>query len=178
MDLSALYAVSQNLADVLNLSYGACEDDFGDSDTTFYTNIWAQAAAQGMTALVASGDSGAAGCEGQPRPTGTIRSVNGLGSSPYATCVGGTQYLDTANPVGVLERLNDPVTKKSAKGPIPEGAWNESGGGASLAATGGGPQRSLRAAALAGRGGNPAGNRPRRPGHLRGGSAATRPTSS
>ena len=138
VDLSALYAVNNNVADVLNLSYGACENDFADSDTTFYTNIWAQAAAQGMTSFVSSGDSGAAGCEGQSATTGTVRSVNGLGSSPYATCVGGTQYLDTSTPSAYWSSTNDPVTKKSAKGAIPEGAWNESGVGSGLAATGGG----------------------------------------
>ncbi len=138
VDLSALYAVSHDIADVLNLSYGACESDFGDSDTTFYTNIWAQAAAQGMTPLVASGDSGAAGCEGLGATTGTVASVNGLGSSPYATCVGGTGYLDSANPSAYWSGVNDPATKKSVKGPIPEGAWNESGAGNGLAASGGG----------------------------------------
>ncbi len=138
VDLSVLYAVSNNLADVVTLSYGACEDQFGDSDTTYYTNIWAQAAAQGITSFVASGDSGAAGCEDLTATTGSIASVNGLGSSPYATCVGGTQFLDTSNSSAYWSSANDPVTKKSARGPIPEGAWNESVAGSSLSATGGG----------------------------------------
>ena len=138
VDLSALYIVSHNLADVVTYSYGACESDFADSDTTFYTNIWAQAAAQGMTALVASGDSGVAGCDAMDATSGTVASVNGLGSSPYATCVGGTQFLDFSNPSAYWSATNDPVTKKSAKGPIPETAWNESETGSSLAATGGG----------------------------------------
>jgi hypothetical protein len=138
VDLSALYVVSHDLADVMTLSYGACEADFGDTDTVFYTNIWAQAAAQGITAFVASGDSGAAGCEGLNAPSGTILSVNGLGSSPYATCVGGTQFLDTSNPSAYWSTANDPVTKKSVKGTIPEGTWNESGAASGLAASGGG----------------------------------------
>jgi pseudomonalisin len=140
VDLSVLYAVSNNLADIVTLSYGACENDFGPSDTTFYTNVWAQAAAQGMTVFVASGDTGADTCaaENQNATTGTIRSVNGLGSSPYATCVGGTQFLDTADPSAYWSPTNDPVTKKSVKSPIPETAWNESGAGTGLAATGGG----------------------------------------
>ncbi|HQQ79732.1 MAG TPA: S53 family peptidase, partial [Thermoanaerobaculia bacterium] len=137
VDLSALYAVNNNVADVLNLSYGACESDFVDSDTVFYTNIWAQAAAQGITSFVASGDSGADTCA-QGGTSGSIRSVNGLGSSPYATCVGGTQFLDTASPSSYWSSVNDPVTKKSVRGPIPEGAWNESSAGSVLAATGGG----------------------------------------
>jgi pseudomonalisin len=138
VDLSALYIVSNNLADVMSLSYGACENDFADADTIYYTNIWAQAAAQGITAFVSSGDSGAAGCDGADATTGTILSVNGLGSSPYATCVGGTQFLDTSNPSAYWSSVNDPTTKKSVKGPIPEGVWNETGTGKGLAASGGG----------------------------------------
>jgi pseudomonalisin len=127
VDLSALYAVSKDLADVVSLSYGGCELEFGDSDTAFYTNIWAQAAAQGISVLVASGDSGPAGCD----PAGAnalSASVNGLGSSPYATCVGGTQFLDTSNPSAYWNATNDPVTQKSVKGYIPETTWNELSG--------------------------------------------------
>ncbi len=138
VDMSLLYTVSHDLADVVTLSYGACESDFGDVDTTFYTNVWAQAAAQGITCFVSSGDTGAAGCEDLSATSGTIRSVNGLGSSPYATCVGGTQFLDTATPSAYWNSVNDPFTKKSAKGPIPETTWNESSIGSTLAATGGG----------------------------------------
>jgi pseudomonalisin len=138
VDLSALYIVSHDLADVMTLSYGACENSFADSDTVFYTNIWAQAAAQGITAFVASGDTGVDGCADLNATTGTMRSVNGLGSSPYATCVGGTQFLDTANPSAYWSSTNDAVTKKSAKGPIPETAWNETASGGQLNASGGG----------------------------------------
>ena len=123
---------------MLSLSYGSCELDFFDVDTSFYTNVWAQAAAQGISVLVASGDTGVAGtgCS-----TTTLASVNGLGSSPYATCVGGTQFLDTSSPSSYWNSTNDPTTKKSVKGYIPETTWNESGavpGGSGLLATGGG----------------------------------------
>jgi pseudomonalisin len=131
VDLSALYAVSNNLADVLSLSYGACELDFEAADTAFYTNVWAQAAAQGISVLVASGDSGAAGCD----PTGPhalSASVNGLCSSPYATCVGGTQFLDLSSPSTFWNATNDPTTKKSVRGYIPETTWSGSGGGKSI----------------------------------------------
>jgi hypothetical protein len=138
VDLSALYIVSNNLADVMTLSYGACENSFADSDTVFYTNIWAQAAAQGITAFVSSGDTGVDGCADLNATSGTMQSVNGLGSSPYATCVGGTQFLDTENPSLYWSSTNDPVTKRSAKGPIPEAAWNETASGGSLSASGGG----------------------------------------
>jgi hypothetical protein len=138
VDLSALYIVSHNLADVMTLSYGACEDSFADSDTVFDSNIWAQAAAQGISAFVSSGDTGVDGCASPSASTGTMQSVNGLGSSPYATCVGGTQFLDTANPTAYWSTTNDPTTKKSVKGTIPEAAWNETATNRSLTATGGG----------------------------------------
>ncbi|HEX2798674.1 MAG TPA: S53 family peptidase, partial [Thermoanaerobaculia bacterium] len=141
IDLSVAYAVSNNLADVLSLSYGSCEGDFADTDTAFYTNVWAQAAAQGISVLVASGDSGVAGCQASTDATGTRVGVNGLGSSPYATCVGGTQFLDASSPSSYWNSTNDATTKKSVKGYIPETTWNESGavsGGSTLLATGGG----------------------------------------
>ena len=64
-----------------------------------------------MSVFVASGDSGAAGCSGLGASSGTVASVNGLGSSPYATSVGGTQFLD--NSFASWSQTNDPVTKKS-----------------------------------------------------------------
>ena len=128
VDLSALYAVSHDLADVLSLSYGGCEVEFADVDTAFYTNVWAQAAAQGISVFVASGDSGVAGCQSLRAPA----SVNGLCSSPYATCVGGTQFNDAGSPSTYWDTTNDPTTKRSAKGYIPETTWNGSGGGKSI----------------------------------------------
>ncbi|MEO8585260.1 MAG: DUF4126 family protein [Acidobacteriota bacterium] len=126
VDLSALYAVSNNLADVLSLSYGGCEYEFADVDTALYTNVWAQAAAQGISVLVASGDSGVAGCF---RAT-TVASVNGLCSSPYATCVGGTQFTDSSSTY--WNTTNDATTKKSVRGYVPETTWSGSGGGKSI----------------------------------------------
>ena len=129
VDLSALYAVSNNLADVLSMSYGACELDFADVDTALYTNVWAQAAAQGISIVVASGDSGALGCD-PTGPNASSASVNGLCSSPYATCVGGTQFTDNSSTY--WNATNDATTKKSVKGYVPETTWSGSGGGKSI----------------------------------------------
>ncbi len=130
VDASALYAVSNNLADILSLSYGYCEAFLTDADIEFYANMWAQAAVQGITVLVSSGDSGVAGCKGLGAGGASIASVNGLGSSPYATTVGGTQFLDSPSSA-YWNSTNDAVTKKSAKEMIPEATWNESSSGAS-----------------------------------------------
>ena len=85
IDLSAQYAVSNNVADIISLSYGQCEKNLGKAGRDFFNNLWKQAAAQGMTVVVSSGDSGAAGCDSPSAGTGTVAAVNGLCSSPYST---------------------------------------------------------------------------------------------
>ena len=135
--LSAQYAVSNNIAPVLSLSYGLCEADLGQAENSFLNSLWQQAAAQGITVLVAAGDSGAAGCDGgsESRATGG-RAVNGICSTPYDTCVGGTEFNEGANSSQYWSSSNS-STYASALGNIPEMAWNESATGG-LWATGGG----------------------------------------
>ena len=141
VDLSIQYAVQQNLAGILSLSYGTCERRLTPQEVTFFTNLWAQAAAQGITVLVASGDSGPAECESGNASSGSVASVNGLGSSPYVTSVGGTRLDDTGNPSAYWSDTNDPDTKRSLIAPPPEVVWNDSAavpGGRNLWASGGG----------------------------------------
>lgn len=141
IDLSAQYAVSNNVADIVTLSYGLCEADLGTSATNFYNGLWQQAAAQGMSVFVSSGDSGAADCDASDAATATRgRAVNGLCTSPSATCVGGTQFDDTANPSQYWSATNA-ANLGSALSYIPEKVWNESGsvsGGSALWSSGGG----------------------------------------
>ncbi len=63
VDLSAQYIVTHNLAPILSLSFGSCEAVMGASENQYWNSLWQQAAAQGMSVFVASGDSGAAGCD-------------------------------------------------------------------------------------------------------------------
>ncbi len=63
IDLSALYIIDNNIAAVLSESYGACESGLGVTGNKFYNALWEQAAAQGITVLVSSGDNGSAGCD-------------------------------------------------------------------------------------------------------------------
>jgi subtilase family serine protease len=138
IDLSALYAVDHDVGDVISVSFGICETDpyFPADNQTFYANTWAQAAAQGTAVLVASGDSGAAGCDSPDATAGTQLGVNGLCTPPTATCAGGSQYDDAASPSTWWSDSNDATTKRSALSYIPETTWNESG--TNLHATGGG----------------------------------------
>lgn len=139
--LSAQYAVSNNVADVISLSYGQCESSLGTSALNFFNNLWSQAAAQGITVVVSSGDSGAAGCDAASASSSTQgRAVNGLCTSPYSTCVGGTQFADTSNPALYWATSNTTSNHSSALSYIPEVVWNESGvnGGSGLWSSGGG----------------------------------------
>jgi pseudomonalisin len=141
VDLSAQYIVNNNLASVMSTSFGACESSMGSAELAFYNSLWAQAAAQGITSMVSSGDSGAAGCSSPSSSRGSGKAVSGLCSTPNNVCVGGTQYADTSNPSAYWAATNDATTKASALSYIPEIAWNESGsvsGGSGLWATGGG----------------------------------------
>jgi pseudomonalisin len=148
IDLSSLYVVDHDAADVVSVSFGQCERDFDAGNLAFYANLWAQAAAQGISVVVASGDSGAAGCDDASASSGTVLGVNGLSTPPYATCVGGSQ-LDDAGGSTFWDTANDPTTKRSALAYIPEVVWNESGlaGGQKLYATGGGLSGSFARAA-------------------------------
>lgn len=138
ISLSAQYAVNHNVAPIVSLSYGLCEGALGSGGNAFWNSTWQQAAAQGMSVFVSSGDNGAAGCDSPSETTATQgRSVNGLCSSPYSTCVGGTQFNDTYNPGEYWSSTNG-SGQSSALSYIPELAWNESSWSGGLWAGGGG----------------------------------------
>ena len=139
VDLAAQYIVNHALAPVVSVSYGSCERDMGAAELAFYNELWEQAASQGMSVFVASGDAGAAGCSEGADAIGSEAGVNGLCSSPYATCVGGTEFNEESGS-GQYWSSQNAAGYESAQGYIPEEVWNESGsnGGAGLWASGGG----------------------------------------
>ena len=129
-DLSAGYAVNNNLAPILSASYGICEAEFTTSLAQFYSSLWQQAAAQGITVLVATGDSGPA-CEDNPRATAPSPArrgfvLSGTAATQYNVAVGGTDFNDFNNSAEYWNPRNDPSTQASAKGYIPETTWNDS----------------------------------------------------
>jgi hypothetical protein len=141
VSLSAQYIVARNLAPVMSISFGSCEAALGTSGNQFWNNLFQQAAAQGITVLVSSGDSGAAGCDAAGASRGThARGINALCSSPNSVCVGGTQFNDTAAPPLYWSATTNSANGASALSYIPEVVWNESGtaGGSGLWSTGGG----------------------------------------
>ncbi|WP_347986809.1 Ig-like domain repeat protein [Methylomonas sp. AM2-LC] len=139
---SASYAVNSNVGDIISLSYGACEQYMAQAETNAWSNLWQQAQSQGQTVLVSSGDSGAAGCDASNSSTAVSSTgVNGLCSSQFSTCVGGTEFKDTSNPSSYWLTSNRSGSTANALSYIPESVWNESAsvsGGSGLYASGGG----------------------------------------
>jgi len=128
-DLAAQYIIDNNLAPVLSYSFGACENA---GVGNFYGPLWQQAAVEGITVLIASGDNGSAGCDANvassatPQPATSGLQVNGLASTPYDVAVGGTDFNDVTNATQYWNSTQNSASQASAKGYIPEAAWNES----------------------------------------------------
>ncbi len=139
IDLAAAYIVNHAVVPVVSVSYGSCEQNMGAAELAFYNSLWEQAASQGMSVFVASGDAGEAGCSAPTAIAGSETAVNGLCTSPYATCVGGTEFNEGANPSQYWSPENS-AGYASALSYIPEEVWNESSsnGGTGLWASGGG----------------------------------------
>lgn len=130
VDLSAEYIVDNNLAPVMSESYGLCELFMGTAGNSFYNTLWQQAAAQGISVFVSSGDQGSAGCDVNqgtaPQPATFGLQVSGIASTPYNVAVGGTDFIEALNAQLYWNATNDPTTQESARGYIPETTWNDS----------------------------------------------------
>ena len=87
------YAIDQNFAPILSMSYGNCEQNLPSSFLTSVQQLTQQAAMQGQTIAAASGDFGAADCDTAPG----LPAQGGLGvdipGSPAIRDVGGRNGL-------------------------------------------------------------------------------------
>jgi hypothetical protein len=121
VDLSALYIIQNNLAQIMSESFGLCE---AFSDNQFDQFLWEQAAAQGITVMVSAGDNGSASCDpdGDPLASTDGLAVSGTASTPFNVAVGGTDFDDAANP---LTFWNNTAALETAKSYIPEIPWND-----------------------------------------------------
>ncbi len=128
VDLSELYIIDNNLADVMSESFGDCEANFTSAQAAGIASLAQQAAAQGITYVVAAGDSGSAGCDNPRTQTQATHplSVNMLASTPYTVAVGGTMFNENGHDSTYWRSTNDQGTLGSAISYIPENVWNES----------------------------------------------------
>ena len=129
-------------AKVLSISYSTCEADNTRDAAAVFDSYFSQAAMEGISVFVSSGDGGVDGCASldQPPPAVQRASTNLLCSSGHVTCVGGTEFADVSDPE-LYWSADNGTGYGSALGYIPEGAWNEPldpDGKPQMAATGGG----------------------------------------
>jgi hypothetical protein len=129
--MAALRAVEDNQASVLSMSFQNCEGFLSQSGNALWSAIWEQAAAQGQTVLVSSGDSGSAGCDNANDQWTTEYglAVNGLASTPWDVAVGGTDFYYSdyatggASMANLWNQTND-ADNGSLKAPLPEQVWD------------------------------------------------------
>ena len=141
------YAIGENIAPVLSISYGGCEPLASVSSLQTYSAIYAQAAAQGQSIFASSGDSGSEDCYGESDITTAQAeqiAVDFPGSSPYVTSVGGLQMTAGASTTGSTtywSAASGSDAISSLLSYVPEVVWNEDvlaqdllagGGGASI----------------------------------------------
>jgi hypothetical protein len=127
VDLSELYIIDNNLADVMSESFGDCESNSTSAQQAGIVTLAQQAAAQGITYVVSAGDSGAAGCDDPHTETLASHpiSVNVLASTPYTVAVGGTMFNENGHNSSYWTTTNVQQTLGSAISYIPEDVWNE-----------------------------------------------------
>jgi uncharacterized protein (TIGR03437 family) len=129
---SVQYAIDQDLAKVVSISYGDCELETPASEYSAFVSWAEQANAEGITWLAASGDNGAADCDDSENPG---LSVDLPGSVPDVTSVGGTEFNEgSGNYWSATNTAND----ASALSYIPEMTWNDSAADGEPSASGGG----------------------------------------
>jgi pseudomonalisin len=126
IDLSELEIIDNAAGSVMTESFSRCEASVTSAEASSIASLAEQAAAQGMTYVVSSGDSGAEGCDSlsESSATGPI-SVNVLASSAYTVAVGGTQFNENGNNSTYWSPSSASIAT-SAKSYIPENVWNES----------------------------------------------------
>jgi subtilase family serine protease len=153
------YAIDNDIAPVLSISYGNCEAQIGTpAEIQGLAELADQANSQGQTIVAASGDDGAADCDAAVTSAAQGLAVDIPAALPEVTAVGGTEFSGDVDGtvLGAASDSNAGSTTywsgtadgidavSSALSYIPEVGWNDTGndiaqGSASFAASGGGP---------------------------------------
>jgi subtilase family serine protease len=127
---------------IISVSYGLCEAATGAGGNLVFNNTYQQAATEGVSVFVSSGDELATSCGNEFSATGADYpyysvasvSVTGWGDTPYNVSVGGTDYEDVYNAKEIVGapalsgywNATNNASDASAKSYIPEIPWNDS----------------------------------------------------
>jgi Pro-kumamolisin, activation domain/Putative Ig domain len=120
--------VSQDVAKVISSSYGVCEALTGGATINAENTLLQEAAAQGQSFFISSGDSGSSMCY-QAQPSNTSLSVIDPGGQPFATGVGGTTLFTMENGNDEYYAPGDTVVQS---------VWNDGDSGGRASGSGGG----------------------------------------
>jgi hypothetical protein len=122
-------AIDANVVDIFSLSFGDCEQNMGTSGNAQINSLWEQAAGQGITVTVSSGDSGSAGCDYSGSQASGGLQVSGYASTPYNIAVGGTDFYALTNSFSTYVSTSQGSSStyyRTALKYIPESTWNDS----------------------------------------------------
>ncbi len=137
------YAVDQDLAPIISMSYGNCEAAEASGVPALESTLQ-QAAAQGQTVIAAAGDFGSTDCYGDTNLTTAQQqglAVDYPASSAYVTGVGGTEIAaaNLATGTGLwLPASSGQDVLAPALAYLPEIAWNDDSAANGISAGGGG----------------------------------------
>jgi subtilase family serine protease len=143
---SLAFAIDQNIAPVISVSYGICESLMSAADLDQGNALFEQATAQGQTIVAAAGDSGSTACvdftsTGLSITQQQALSVSYPADSPYVTAIGGTQMATGTFAPGSSQYWSPASSENlssSLLSYVPEVVWNEGSSSIGIAAGGGG----------------------------------------
>ena len=123
-------AIDNNLAPIMSVSYGDCEQAWGTSELNTLNQLFKLGNSMGITIVGPAGDSGATDCDAGPSATQGL-GVDFPASSPYVTGMGGTQFnegstnywLAADSTIGGTSIVAN--ADYSAESYIPEAVWND-----------------------------------------------------
>ena len=124
--------IDNSLSDVMSLSYGESELFYGSSDYAAQDTLYAQAALQGQSIFISSGDSGSDNADQNTNGTATSGINVSAFAAPTVTVTGGTDFSDyyDAFEGGPAQSTYWSATNSAHYGDalsyVPETAWNES----------------------------------------------------
>ncbi len=138
------YAITEDIAPIVGVSYGDCELNFSPSDLNSFTSLASQANSQGQTVISAAGDDGSTTCYGITGLTTTQQqtpSVNVPSNLPTVTGIGGLQLAAGTYDVGTTQYFaaaSGSDNYGSLLTYVPETVWNEDPLGNGISSGGGG----------------------------------------
>ncbi len=118
---------SANPPRIVSISYGETETALGATENLYIRNLYATAAAEGVSVFVSSGDEGAASADANRSVATHGIQVSGFTSTPYNISVGGTDYGNIAlHSQGTYFSDTNLPNFRTALSYIPEIPWNDS----------------------------------------------------